>query len=378
MTFIPPKYNKTALATFYPTLRSRVNDYFSENNISRNANAAMVTKTIVLLLVYLVPLGFLYFGEISSKWLVFGLWCVMGFGMAGIGMAVMHDANHGAYSRNPKVNNLIGYLLNMVGGNADFWKIQHNVLHHTYTNVHGADEDIDTPPFLRFSPQVERKWIHRYQHWYALFFYGFLTIPWITSKELQQLNDYKKKGLIPAGRPFRNLLIRSVVWKIGYYAYLLVLPMLLTPVSPWFTLLCFLTMHYIASFLLGMIFQTAHVMPDCAFPEPDETGTMENNWAVHQLYTTTNYAPKSRFFAWYVGGLNFQVEHHLFPNICHVHYKRISAIVKQTAQEYGLPYHSQRNFLDAVREHLLMLRTLGRQDYLPAPVPVRQDELQEA
>ena len=154
--------------------------------------------------------------------------------------------------------------------------------------------------------------------------------------------------------------------------------MLLTPVSPWFTLLCFLTMHYIASFLLGMIFQTAHVMPDCAFPEPDETGTMENNWAVHQLYTTTNYAPKSKLFAWYVGGLNFQVEHHLFPNICHVHYKRISEIVKQTAQEYGLPYHSQRNFLDAVREHLLMLRTLGRQDYLPAPIPVHQDEMQEA
>lgn len=376
MTFIPPKYNKHALATFYPTLRSRVNDYFTENDISRNANAAMVTKTVILLIVYLAPLGLLYFGNVESKWMVFGLWVIMGFGMAGIGMAVMHDANHGAYSKNTKVNNLIGYLLNMVGGNADFWKIQHNVLHHTYTNVTGADEDIDTPPFLRFSPHEERKWIHRYQHWYALFFYGFLTIPWITSKELQQLNDYRKKGLIPGGKPFRNLLIRSIVWKIGYYVYLLVLPMLLTPVSPWFTLICFLTMHYIASFLLGMIFQTAHVMPSLDFPKPDETGNLENNWAVHQLYTTTNYAPKSRVFAWFVGGLNFQVEHHLFPNICHVHYKRISKIVKETAQEFGLPYHSQRNFLDAVRGHLQILKTLGRQDHLPVPAGIPMEEMQ--
>ncbi len=375
MTFIPPKYNKNALATFYPTLRSRVNSYFTENNISRNANAAMVAKTVILLIVYLAPLGLLYFGDVSSKWMVFGLWVIMGFGMAGIGMAVMHDANHGAYSKNTKVNNLIGYLLNMVGGNADFWKIQHNVLHHTYTNVTGADEDIDTPSFLRFSPHEERKWIHRYQHWYALFFYGFLTIPWITSKELQQLNDYRKKGLIPGGKPFRNLLIRSIVWKIGYYMYLLVLPMLLTPVSPWFTLICFLTMHYIASFLLGMIFQTAHVMPSLEFPKPDESGNLENNWAVHQLYTTTNYAPKSRFFAWFVGGLNFQVEHHLFPNICHVHYKRISTIVKETAQEFGLPYHSQKNFLDAVRGHLHILKTLGRQDHLPVPASIPMEEM---
>ncbi len=375
MTFIPPKYNKHSLATFYPTLRSRVNAYFTENNISRNANAAMVAKTVILLLVYLVPLALLYFGGISSRWMVFGLWVIMGFGMAGIGMAVMHDANHGAYSKSTRVNNLIGYLLNMVGGNADFWKIQHNVLHHTYTNVDGADEDIDTPSFLRFSPHVERKWIHRYQHWYALFFYGFLTIPWITSKELQQLNDYRKKGLIPGGKPFRNLLIRSIVWKIGYYTYLLVLPMLLTPVSPWFTLICFLTMHYIASFLLGMIFQTAHVMPSLDFPKPDETGNLENNWAVHQLYTTTNYAPKSRFFAWFVGGLNFQVEHHLFPNICHVHYKRISAIVKETAREFGLPYHSQKNFLDAVRGHLHILKTLGRQDHLPVPATLPREEM---
>lgn len=369
MSYVNPRYNRANLPDFYPTLRARVSQYFTDNNISRHANTTMVVKTVVLILMYLVPLGLLYSGMITHPLLLIGLWLLMGLGMAGIGMSVMHDANHGSYSRSERVNTILGYLLNIVGGNADFWKIQHNVLHHTYTNVDGADEDIDIPVLLRFSPTQRRYWIHRFQHIYAFILYGFLTVPWLTSKEIQQFIGYKKKGLIPEGKTFRLLIVKTVISKIVYFTLILVLPMILIPVSPWFTLLCFFIMHYVASFILGVIFQTAHVMPDCAFPVPDEKGSLETNWAVHQLLTTTNYAPKSRIFAWFVGGLNFQVEHHLFPNICHVHYKRISGIVAETAREYGLPYYSQKNFLHAVRAHSQWLYQLGRKDVLQ-PIPV--------
>jgi linoleoyl-CoA desaturase len=380
MIFSGPRYNRASLPEFYPTLRARVSAYFTENNISRHANAAMVTKTIVLLLVYLVPLGLMYSGMISNHWVLFGMWILMGMGMAGIGMSVMHDANHGAYSRNETVNRALGYLLNLVGGNADFWKIQHNVLHHTYTNVEGADEDIHVPLLLRFSPTQKRYWVHRFQHIYAFFLYGLMTMPWISTKEFQQLASYRKRGLIPGGKPFRNLLIRSIFSKIIYHLVILVLPLLLIPVSPWFTLMCFLSMHFVAAFLLGLIFQTAHVMPDCVFPVPDDEGNMETNWAVHQLLTTTNYAPKSRIFSWFVGGLNYQVEHHLFPNICHVHYKKISKIVANTAQEYGLPYNSQRNFIQAIIEHGKMLYALGNFDDIHgalSPVKVRTQQTEK-
>lgn len=370
MQFTGPRYDRANLPDFYPVLRARVNEYFTSNNISRHANAAMVVKTISLLLMYFIPLMVLYSGAVSHPGWLIALWLVMGFGMAGIGMGIMHDANHGSYSRNPKVNQLLGYLLNLVGGNADFWKIQHNVLHHTYTNIDGADEDIHVPVLLRFSPSQKKYWIHKFQFLYATLLYGFMTIPWITSKELFQLIDYRKKGLIPGGRPFRAMIVRSIVWKAVYFTLILILPMMLIPVSPWFTLLCFFLMHFVASVLLGLVFQTAHVMPNCEFPLPDDTGNMETNWAVHQLMTTTNYGPKSRIFAWYVGGLNFQVEHHLFPNICHVHYKRISKIVAETAHEYGLPYNIQKNFFTAVIEHLKMLYHLGRMPEM-APVQVQ-------
>lgn len=372
MTFSGPRYNRASLPQFYPTLRSRVNAYFQENDLSRHANAAMVVKTVVLLLVYLVPLGLMYSGTIGNHWVLFGLWILMGFGMAGIGMSVMHDANHGAYSKNPKVNTALGYLLNLVGGNADFWKIQHNVLHHTYTNVEGMDEDIHVPVLLRFSPNQKRYWIQRYQHIYAFILYALMTMPWISSKEFQQLVHYRKRGLIPGGKEFNILLLRSVISKIVYHVLILVLPMVLLPVSLWFTLICFLSMHFVAAFLLGLIFQTAHVMPTSEFPVPDTEGNLETNWAVHQLLTTTNYAPKSRIFSWYVGGLNFQIEHHLFPNICHVHYKRIAGIVAETAREFGLPYNSQKNFLSAIKEHARMLYMLGRDGYPQGEmVPVR-------
>src|SRR5690606_13440652 len=126
---------------FFPTLRKRVDAYFSENNIPRTANTTMIVKSVVLLLAYVVPfLALLAFQPDLGLSML--LWFVMGLGVAGIGMSVMHDANHGAFSASKKVNDLMGHTLNLVGGSAFNWKLQHNILHHTYTNVVEMDEDI--------------------------------------------------------------------------------------------------------------------------------------------------------------------------------------------------------------------------------------------
>jgi len=327
----------------------------------------MFVKTAFMISLYFIPYLLMMTGVVTNTWAIMSMWAIMGFGAAGIGLSIMHDANHGAYSANKNVNKYLGRLLNVVGGSAFTWKIQHNVLHHSYTNIDGMDEDIAPVKVLRFSPHQERYGWHRFQHFYAWFFYGLMTIAWITVKDFKGLYHYRSLGLVKDDpKAFRQRIASTVLTKVVYYAYALVLPLILLPTAWWQTVLFFLLMHFITGLTLGMIFQPAHVMPETEFPLPDDEGQMENNWAIHQLLTTTNFAPKAKLFSWYVGGLNYQIEHHLFPNICHIHYQKLSKIVKQTAEEYGLPYHVQPTFYEAVRKHAVMLRDLGRVD----PVPV--------
>jgi linoleoyl-CoA desaturase len=285
---------------------------------------------------------------------------LMGFGMAGIGLSVMHDANHGGYSNKSWVNNLLGFSLNVIGGNAFNWKVQHNVLHHTYTNIHDVDEDIAPRGILRMTPYGDWKFFHRFQHMYAWFFYGLLTIVWVIFKDFVRIIRYQKDGMVK-----KQKASAAAEWailmatKIFYIGYILVLPALLLPVTWWQIAIGFVSMHYISGFILAIIFQPAHVIDGTEYPLPDEDGKMENNWAIHQLHTTTNFANNNRVLNWYVGGLNFQVEHHLFPNICHVHYREISPIVKYTAEEFGLPYKSVPTFIGALVNHAKLLKQLG-------------------
>ena len=178
MNFKPVKFSGDKKTDIMSTLRIRVKEYFDEHDLQRFGNSAMVWKTVIMLCVYVIPYIFLISGLVTSSWIIFGLWIIMGFGMVGIGLAIMHDANHGSYSKNPSVNKSLGYLINFIGGSAVNWKIQHNVLHHSFTNIDGLDEDISIGKMLRFSPHQKRYKVHRIQHYYAWFFYSFLTLNW--------------------------------------------------------------------------------------------------------------------------------------------------------------------------------------------------------
>ncbi|MCX6256968.1 MAG: acyl-CoA desaturase [Bacteroidia bacterium] len=345
---------------FINELRKRVELYFETNNISKYGNAGMAVKSVIMVSVYLTPYILMMSGVIESLTWIFLNWILMGIGMAGVGMVLMHDANHGTYSKSRKINKLLAYSLYFLGGFPPTWQYQHNTLHHGFTNIDGQDEDIDPIGFLRFSPHKPLHKIHKYQYLYAWFFYGLLTLSWITIKDFRKLYLYQRKGAnLDRHQSFRRLKFNLILSKILYYMIFLVIPMILLPVSWSWILLSFLAMHFTSSLILSVIFQSAHVMPGSEYPLPDEQGNMENNWAIHQLLTTTDYSPKSRVFFWWVGGLNYQVEHHLFPNICHIHYRNISNIVKSTALKYDLPYHVETNFFRAIRKHASMLRILG-------------------
>lgn len=354
------KFDKTGSAEFSKTLRTRVNAYFSNTNKTVYGNSSMVIKSIIMLSVFIAPLVIMSTGFVSSPALIFALYITSGLGMAGVGMGVMHDAIHGSYSKSSRVNKYMGYTLNLIGANASVWRIQHNVLHHTYTNVHEGDDDINSPFFLRFSPNAKHYWIHRFQYLYIWFFYGLSTISWITSKDFVRVKRYRDMGFFNKEGEFRKQLFKITGWKLLYYSYALVLPLVMIPLPAWIIVLAFLSMHFVTGICISLVFQTAHIMSEVDFPKSDEDGLISNDWTIHQLATTSNYAPRSKVFSWLIGGLNFQVEHHLFPNICHIHYRELSLIVAQTAGEFNVPYLVKKTFAAALWDHIKMLRQLGK------------------
>ncbi len=334
-----------------------VNKYFDSNQISKYADSRMIFKSIIVSLMYFVPYALFVGGVISNPWVYVLCWAIMGVGMAGIGLNIMHDAIHGAYSSKPFLNKILGISMNIIGGNAYVWHMQHNVLHHTYPNIDDHDDDIDIPFLLRMSPHQARHWFHRYQQVYIWILYSFATLFWITTKDFAQLEKYRQRGLT-TGKKYFIQLLNILLWKAFYYGYVLVIPLTLLDFHPAFTIGGFVLMHLIAGILLSVIFQPAHVFTGSEFIKQEEA-EIDKSWTGYQLETTTNFKLRG-FMNWIAGGLNYQVEHHLFPNICHVHYKNISPIVEALAKKYNLPYYVQPDHYSALHMHYDMVRTLGQ------------------
>lgn len=355
------RFNNGDNRTFQNELRKRVDAYFKENNITKHGNMHLYLKTLVMFAAYLVPFFLIAFNVFESKsiWLLLSI--LMGLGMAGIGMCIMHDANHGSYSKNDTFNKGLGFFsIALLSGNALNWRIQHNIIHHTYTNVHEHDEDIAPIGFLRFDPHSEKKKIHKFQFLYAWFFYGFMTLMWSTTKDFKQLKRYNAEGhLKAANTTYGKELMIVILSKVFYFAYMII-PFFTVPGMTFLNWLTgFVVMHYVAGFTLAVVFQVAHVTEDNEYPLPNAEGTLENNFIEHQLRTTTNFAMNNPIISYLVGGLNFQVEHHLFPGISHIHYPKISKIVASTAKEFNMPYNYEKTFVGAVYEHTKMLYKLG-------------------
>ncbi|MBC7411331.1 MAG: acyl-CoA desaturase [Bacteroidia bacterium] len=348
---------------FYTTLRKRVDAYFTDNKINRQGNMTMYIKSAVMFGVYFG----IYFLFITNSFhnyfaMIIGA-IILGVAMAGIGLSVMHDANHGSYSSNPSVNKIMSWSLFIVGGYPLNWQIQHNNIHHTFTNVNDVDEDIMPPtPLLRFSPHDKLRAIHRFQYIYAWVLYGLMTMIWATTKDFKQLLRYTKEGHYATKKmSFTKGLLEIIMGKVFYHGYMLVIPLFLMDIVWWQILIGLVIMNFVAGVILAAIFQPAHVVPNTEYPLPlATTNTLENDWGTNQLLTTNNFAASNKSLSWYVGGLNYQVEHHLFPNVCHVHYAQLSKIVEQTAHEFNLPYNTIPTFFGALREHTKMLRTLGK------------------
>lgn len=351
-----PKFSANAQA-FHTELKKRINQYFTENKIRPTGNFQLYFKAILLITLYVGVYVHLVFYT-PATWLALLECIVMGGLTAAIGFNVMHDGMHGSFSKHKFVNSLAGLSLNFLGANNFMWRTKHNIIHHTYTNIDGIDDDIEARPFLRLCESQKRYKIHKYQHIYFWLAYSLLYIWWVF------FTDFKKYFLQKIGEvPLQKMswLDQLSFWgfKILYVFSFVALPIYLQGFTAW--LIGYLVFSLFAGFVLSIVFQLAHTVEDTHFPTPEmPANRMEHEWAVHQLQTTANFATNNKFISWLVGGLNFQIEHHLFPKVSHVHYPAISKIIKQACQEFNITYIEYPKMRLAIASHVHHLKSLSK------------------
>lgn len=343
--------------SFHAELKKRISEYFKEVGKSTTGNYSLFLKAIILVVSFLFIYTHLVFFTPGPVWAI--IECVLLGGLtAAIGFNVMHDGAHGSFSRYKWVNELAALSVNFLGANNFMWKTKHNVIHHAYTNIDGIDDDIDAKPFLRLCETQKRYKVHRYQHWYFWAAYSLLYLWWVF------VTDYKKYFLKRIGQvPIKKMSLADHIsfwsFKLVHLGLFVFLPVYTIGFMPW--LIGFLIHGLVAGFVLSIVFQLAHTVEHTHFPVANEaTGKMEDEWAIHQIKTTANFATRNKLVSWLVGGLNFQVEHHLFPKISHVHYPAISKIIKKACEEYGIHYIEYRKVRYAVASHVSFLRQMGR------------------
>jgi len=340
---------------FLAEVRRRVEEFFRATGRRQRDCPQMYLKTAAIFACLGLCYALLMFVA-TAWWQALLVAIPLGLAMAAIGLNVQHDGAHHAYSRYAWVNKLMAMSIDLIGASSYFWHWKHDVFHHTYVNIDGHDTDIDVGAFARLSPHQKRHKVHRWQHLYMWLLYGFMTIRWHLYGDFHDLVT-SRVGVHKVPRPKGWDLVVFLGGK-ALFAVGLALPLLVHPA--WVVLLFYVTASLVVGIVMSIVFQLAHCVAEADFPLPREsTKRMHKPWAVHQIESSVDYARKSRLAAWLLGGLNFQIEHHLFPRICHVNYPAISKLVEETCREFDVRYAEHESVWTGIVSHFRWLRRMG-------------------
>ena len=344
---------------FFQSVKTSVNNYFAEKKVRPTGNWRLYHKALILIPLAVALYLFLLFANYAPVTGII-LSVVFGLTLVSIAFNVMHDACHGSFSRKKWVNEVMGLTMNALGSSAFIWKIKHNVVHHTYTNVDGIDDDIAKSPLLRHCPS--QKWVpaHKFQFLYMFPLYMMSTMLWVFLTD--QIKYFSKRIVVTDMKmPLSEHLI---FWgsKLLYGLFYIAIPIAAIGFSNW--IIGFLIFNATMGLTLSLVFQLAHVVEKTEFVSAgEEPMKLDVEWAVHEIKTTANFAMTNPIITWFVGGLNYQVEHHLFPRVSHIHYPAISKIVKEQCDRFGIPYHSYNTMTGAVLSHVRFMKQLGRKEF---------------
>lgn len=338
-------------------LEKNINDYFERTGEKKQDHPLMFLKAFLMLLWLGGSYAMLIF--VAHSWTEGMIYAAsLALAIGGVTFNIQHDANHRALSQHKWVNRIFGFTLDICGSSSYFWKFKHNIAHHSYTNIEGADTDIAVGKFARMAPEQPHYDIHRFQHLYIWFIYGFMGI------QMHFINDFKRlvrnllsKPEFPAPRGWN--LLEFVSGKIIFFSLAFVIPFFFY--SWWIVLLFYFAIMFSIGLLAAVVFQLAHCVDEAEHPMPDlQTLQMPDEWFVHQLRTTVNFAPDNVLATFYLGGLNHQVEHHLFHKITHIHYPKMAVIVEATCKKFGIPYKSHPSIISAIKSHYDFLKRMGQ------------------
>ena len=365
-------------AAFQRDLRTRVDAYFADHQLERGATGFMWMKSAFWLALAYGSLLTAGLAPIPAPAAI-ALYLLAGFGMAAVGFNVAHDGTHGATSSDKRVNTLASYAFDAMGVNSTNWRVAHNLLHHTYTNVPGTDTDLEPGAALRFQPYAKRYPWHRLQQFYCWTLYTLTALIWVYKKDLlQALRPHPKTGARTTAKAWGQI----VVGKALHGTVFLGLPLAFGPQHAAVAVGGYVGLMMVGGFTLAIVFQLAHVIEGVRFPRPDDSGRLEHSFFEHEMLTTANFG-KSKLCTFITGGLDHQIEHHLFPTICHIHYPALSPIVAACARDHGLPYLHSGSFFDALASHARIMARLGRGEDVesiaaPAPLVAADPQVQRA
>ena len=344
---------------FQVEVRRRIDEFFRSTGRRQRDCPQMYLKTAILLTSFVASYALLVFAA-QSWWQALPLAVWLGLTTAGIGFNIQHDGGHQAYSDHALINRLAAMTLDVVGGSSYQWRWKHAVFHHTYVNITGQDTDITLGALGRLTPHQKRLWFHRWQQFYLWPLYGLQAINWHLDGDFRDVIK-GRIGEHRVPRPRGWDLAIFLAGKLTFFGLAFGIPILLHPF--WVVALFYTVTALVLGMVLSVVFQLAHCVEQAAFPLPrPDTGRIENAWAIHQVETTVDFARRSRVAAWLLGGLNFQIEHHLFPRICHVNYPAMSSLVERTCREFGVNYQEHKSFRAGVVSHFRWLRRMGMPD----------------
>lgn len=341
---------------FQSELRHRIDAYFQRTGLPQRDCPRMYLKTAIILVAFATTYGLLVFLA-QTWWQALPLAVLLGLESAAIGFNIQHDGGHQSYSNHSWVNKLMALTLDLIGGSSYVWHWKHGVFHHMYTNITDYDADLEVGFVGRMSPHQPWLPIHRWQHIYLWALYGLMPIKWQLYDDFQDvISGYIGAQRFP--RPQGWDLVRLLVGKTLFFTLAFGIPLMRHSLG---TVLAYYGVMAIAlGIVLSIVFQMAHCVEGVGFPLPlAETACMEDAWAIHQIETTVNFSRHNPVITWLLGGLNYQVEHHLFPRICHIHYPELAKIVEVTCQEFGITYREHASFIGGVVSHGRWLQRMG-------------------
>jgi linoleoyl-CoA desaturase len=350
-----PKFVQPSL-TFTQELKARINEYFEKNNIAKTGNWNLYSKAIILIVAVIAIYAALVFFKVGgiAGW---SLCVLLGFVAAGIGFNIMHDGGHGSFSENKVMNKLASYSLDVLGASSFMWNMKHNVIHHTYTNIEGVDDDISAEPFIRMCKSQPYYKMHRYQHIYIWPLYSILYLFWVFVLDFKKYFSNKIGPIEISPMSTKDHLF---FWgtKLVYLFTFIGFPMYQVGTIAW--VIGFFTFVLTTGVVISIVFQLAHTVEETEMVLAEGTPPkVEDEWTKHQIKTTANFATHNKIINWFTGGLNFQVEHHLFPRISHIHYPAISKIIKEVCVKYDVKYNEYKYMYKAIGSHIRHLKSMG-------------------